>query len=435
MLSPDGKWYWDGQQWRTTSSDRRWWWNGSTWQSMVPPRAAPTTASPINRKGRFMLVGAVVVVAALAVVTIGSRIGSSVQPSPAQQSPGTWTLTGTMAFAHQAHTATLLSSGKVLVAGGFADLATVSDRTEIFDPATRKWTAASDMSTARWGHTATLLTDGRVIVAGGTGGTSHVAPLPSAEVYDPATDTWASTAAMASARNRHTATLLRDGKVLVVGGERYQTDLASAELYDPRTGSWSPTSSMTHTRSSHTATLLPNGEVLVVGGTNAGRNESSAEIYDPSTKYWRNIAQMSRLRHSHTATLLPDGQVLVAGGYGGRGPEASAELYDSAAGVWKAVGNMRTSRAVHSAVLLANGTVLVAGGFRRGVLDNYKTSSAEVFDPATLTWLPTQNMHSVRTQFTTTLLTDGEVIVAGGAESSSLFSDRPSTSEFYRTNS
>jgi len=195
------------------------------------------------------------------------------------------------------------------------------------------WTATGNMIEPRTGHTATLLADGRVLVAGGGGSVT----LATAELYDPGTGSWTATGSMSGGRILHTATLLPDGKVLVAGGadsigETSVNALASAELYDPSTGSWTATGNMTQPRARHTATLLPDGKVLVVGGSGSGSGTDSlisAELYDPSTGSWTATGNLNEARTYHTATLLPDGKVLVAGGHGSSGPlMASAELYD-----------------------------------------------------------------------------------------------------------
>ena len=158
---------------------------------------------------------------------------------------------------------------------------------------------------------------------------------------------------MDGARDAHTATLLSDGTVLVAGGggpvipggHTSSFDLlASAELFDPSTGSWTATGSMNEARYVHTATLLRNGTVLVIGATTG-----SAELYDPSTRTWTVTGSMTEARDIAGATLLPDGTVLVAGGYSSSGPLglgmlASAELYDPSSGTWTATGSMITAR-------------------------------------------------------------------------------------------
>jgi N-acetylneuraminic acid mutarotase len=127
------------------------------------------------------------------------------------------------------HTATLLPSGKVLVAGGNSGVATAT--AEIYDPATNAWSAAASMSIARFAHAATLLQSGQVLVTGGAQDGSTISA--SAEVYDPLANTWTSVAAMANPHAFHTASLLNNGSVLICGGDNYQTSsyIASCEVY------------------------------------------------------------------------------------------------------------------------------------------------------------------------------------------------------------
>ena len=139
-------------------------------------------------------------------------------------------------------------------------------------------------------------------------------------------------------RYRHTATLLADGRVLLAGGRGNaygENPLSSAELYDPASSTWTAVGRLNWSRESHTATLLRNGKVLVAGGIGDCRGHSSAELFDPTDGTWTPTGYMSNERWHHTATLLPDGKVLVAGG----GYDASSELYDPATGEWTATGH------------------------------------------------------------------------------------------------
>jgi N-acetylneuraminic acid mutarotase len=240
---------------------------------------------------------------------------------------GTWTRTGDLATARSLHTATLLPSGKVLVAGGY-DLGHVSSA-ELYDPATNAWSSAGTLNIARDWHTAALLPSGKVLIAGGfgTGGSGSV-PLSSAEIYDPATNTWTLASPMSIARAVFTATPLPSGKVLVTGGDTNPLTAASAEVFDPASGTWTPVSSMSHMRAYHSATLLPSGHVLVAAGINLGTWVLDAEIYDPVSNVWHAAGTMSTPRQFHAAVGLPSGKVLFVGGNNAGGAIASVELYD-----------------------------------------------------------------------------------------------------------
>jgi hypothetical protein len=239
--------------------------------------------------------------------------------------------TGSLNFARDQHTATLLPDGRVLVAGGINNHILAS--TELYDSATGTWALAGKLNLARESHTATLLPNGKVLVAAGVnvaGGNTRTA-----ELYDPASGTWTVTGSLAQGRYSHVATLLPDGKVLVAGGDNTIGLLNNAELYDPESGTWATTGSLTHPRYQTTATLLPNGEVLVAGGTGGG---NTAELYNPASGAWRRTGMLTAERDGHTATLLPNGKVLVASGTDSTDTVTStAELYDTGLG-YKSAG-------------------------------------------------------------------------------------------------
>jgi hypothetical protein len=284
------------------------------------------------------------------------------------------------------------------------------------------FTLTGSMNVARYYHTATLLNNGKVLVVGGYGGDQ------TAELYDPSTGTFSTTGNMNVGRSTHTATLLNNGKVLVAGGGYGGSSyLASAELYDPSTGTFSTTGSMNVGRNVGTATLLKDGKVLVVGGF---RGFSSAELYDPSTGTWSTTGSMNVGHHSHTATLLKNGKVLVAGGDNVNGYSlASAELYDPSTGTFSTTGSMNVGRTLPAATLLKDGKVLVVGG-------SGGARTAELYDPSTGTFSTTGSMKFYRCGHTATLLNNGKVLVAGSGEdptSAELYD--PSTGTFSTTGS
>ena len=173
-----------------------------------------------------------------------------------------------------------------------------------------RFVPAGRLKTPRDSQQATILADGRVLIVGGMD--QHHRTLASAELYDPASRTWSFTGSMASPRRGHTATLLSNGMVLVTGGGTYPPFATAAELYDPATGTWMITGSpIAPHRVDATATLLPNGKVLVAGGSDGNDELTSADLYDPSTATWSATGDMTMPRSVHTATVLPDGDVLV----------------------------------------------------------------------------------------------------------------------------
>ena len=181
-----------------------------------------------------------------------------------------------------------------------------------------------DLRTARYDHSATLLPNGLVLVVGGVGGPPWIKlGLASGELYDPQTFTFTDISSMEVFRAGHTATLLNDGRVLLVGGYQPSGSTNTAELFDADTLNFRLTGSMLLARSGHTATLLRNGGVLVVGG-----NFGEAEVFNPYTEEFTASAALQVDRGLHTATLLPTGKVLIAGGTDGMSSVASAELFD-----------------------------------------------------------------------------------------------------------
>ncbi len=335
-------------------------------------------------------------------------------------------LTGQMASPRHGHTATLLSDGRVLVTGGFdIDTNNLSpaisplSSAEIFDPATGNFSSTGSMQHPRAYHTATLLSGGKVLVAGG-------ADSASAELFDPASGTFTAAGSMTTGRLEHTATLLADGSVLLAGGfdsRSTRNALSTAEIFDPATGSFAPTGSMQTARQFHTAALLPGGKVLVAGGfvDTSGGAVASAELYGPATRSFSATGSMISPRGEFTATPLPGpaGLVLVLGGihffFDGAVSNVvlftTAEAYDPGAGAFISAGRMLEARYLHTAIVLADGTLLVAGGdrsfFSTGIF-------AELFDPASGSSRLTGSLAVDRWSHTATVLADGRVLVIGG---------------------
>jgi len=189
--------------------------------------------------------------------------------------------------------------------------------------------------------------------------------VASAEIYDPTTGRFSRTGSLRTTQSVDTATVLQDGSVLVTGSffdTRVPDYFASAELYDPASGTFAPAGSISAVRHDATATLLPNGQVLVAGGSDSsGFPLGSVELYDPTGNTFRPVVMVTP-RGGQTATLLSDGRVLVVGGFGENGSEASAETYDPLSGRFTPSGSLTIPRRKQTANLLPDGRVLITGG-------------------------------------------------------------------------
>ncbi|HET7719210.1 MAG TPA: kelch repeat-containing protein [Acidimicrobiales bacterium] len=332
--------------------------------------------------------------AALAIVTIIGFVGAGALQSPALAVEGSWAPTGSLKVPRLQATATLLDTGKVLVAGGrnFAFTA-VHKSAELYDPLTEVFTLTGSMTDGRWSHTATKLANGKVLVAGGftdpTSSANAQPVLTSAELYDPATGTWTPTGSMTTRRALHIAQLLPNGKVLVAGGRTCNgpPPLAcnstfttpTAEIYDPGTGAWTPAAGLNSSRTTTSAVLLASGKVLVPAGFPGG--QATADAYDPAANTWTPTGFLNAPRARQGGMLLPDGTALVAAGSTGVAV-VSSETYNPATNSWTLAGNVAQNRFNYFFTELPNGKVLIAGGAGGPTA----STTAEVFDPATRTW-------------------------------------------------
>ncbi|HVE47466.1 MAG TPA: kelch repeat-containing protein [Acidimicrobiales bacterium] len=419
----------------------------------VTASGAAETRRVIVRRRVGCILAAVAAVAATVAVNVPVR---GTTPGPTQ--PGIWKTTESLDLPRPGHTATVLTGdawscpiycGRLLMAGGSDASGQPSSGGSLFDPATGTWSGFSVPGATREGrsnHTATRIADGALLLAGGNAAvfmagedSASSAPTATAEILrinQSGNPSSTKTGSLNEARAGHTATLLPDGKVLVVGGiSAAGTPLASAEIFDPAApgvtqelpvdpgggfgvvevvpqGKWTVTSSpMASARSGHTATLIPTagtaGKVLIVGGDAAG----SAEVFDVATSAWSTAGSLSPARTAVSATLLDDGSVLVAGGRTDSGPVGVAETYNPASGLWSTVDSLETARADHLAVALADGRVLVAGGGPAGS----PLASVEVYAPASSTWSEARPMITARRlgDSSLTLLPDGTFLAAG----------------------
>ncbi|QTN27311.1 fibronectin type III domain-containing protein [Rhodoferax sp. AJA081-3] len=368
---------------------------GTSPAPITPPAVISTPGAPTD----------VVAIAGRASATVsftapgnngGSAItGYTVSTSPAggiDSDAGSTTLnhvvTGLSNGVSYTFTVTATNAAGVSVASGVSNTATPEQPVH--------WSATGSLQTARAGHTATLLPDGKVLVVGGTTSAAGVA-ASAVELYDPVSKDWKLVGRTSVSPYGHTATLLPNGKLLV-----------GFELYDPANNTVTALPSPSTVGRDLVgyyglaATLLPNGKVLLTGGYLGDNTDSkAARLFDPATNTWADVPPMAAARSFHTSTLLRDGRTLVYGGAG------VAEIYDPASNRWTTAARPPVTSLRVSATLLANGKVLFVPG-------RVAERNATVYDPVTDTWSLAGTISTNRGDHTATLLSNGTVLITGG---------------------
>ena len=298
-------------------------------------------------------------------------------------STGTWSAAGSLLVGRMQHASVALADGRILVTGGVGRDASDNpidlSSSELYDPATDTFSAAPAMRHARRGHTMLLLPGGSVLAIG-----SAQSNLVPPEIFDPAAGAWTDVPSSSGRTRSYPAVvLLRDGRVLAVSGDYISATSApngTAEVLDPKTRQWTLVGSLNDQRfEGYTTTLLRDGRVLVAGGNVYQRAlVDTAELFDPATGTWTRTGSMSTVRASHVAGLLPDGRVLVAGGSDASKRLASAEAYDPATQTWTAAAPMDTVRNGDDvrAVSLTDGSLLLAGAFGSGASQRFVPAAA-----------------------------------------------------------
>ena len=342
-----------------------------------------------------------------------------------------------------------LRDGRVLICGGTAtgEVGGVLSSAELFDPVARTFAPTGSMTVPRSGQTITMLGDGRVLLTGGVQNAGFRSELSSAEIYDSGAGTFSATGSMSVPREGHTATMLRDGRVLIAGGsDNGIHTLDSAEIYDPSSGTFSRTGHLHQPRVAHVAAILGTGKVLIAGGGRGGMpsgyiSYDTAEMYDPVTRKFTAVrAHMKSDRVGAAAVKLNDGRVLIVGGKSGRmmtsrlrniaslTPLNTAEIYDPESGTFIKTGDMNAPHYLATATMLNDGNVLVVGGWRIQGPIVVGMRDAEVYQPETNRFSRAGQTNVARLTNTATLLNDGEVLIAGGVADKALIT---AAVEFY----
>ncbi len=332
------------------------------------------------------------------------------------QSVGTFTPTGNMTAPRSQHTATPLFDGRVLLAGGVViDRPTpTSERfqptasAETYDPSTGLFTPTGSMTNARSNHTATLLADGRVLIVGGASRT--------AELYDPSTGVFSATGSLPRTQGVASATLLRDGRVFVVG---YNS--ADADLYDPSSGTFTSVGPRL-AEGPRAPVLQPDGNVLLLP-TWAWGTSQAIELYNPrnntfSRSAWPFVQSFDLFDYfavgysTASANLLNNGKVLLTLRSVEGFENYYALLFDPATETFSGTGALTFGRLDQSATSLSDGTVLLTGGV--GHQCGQVPPKAEVYDPVSGKFSLTDSTNPYRNSYTATLLRNGQVLIAGG---------------------
>ena len=324
----------------------------------------------------------------------------------------TFQYSGSMTQARAAHSQAVLPDGRVLVAGGQTSVAIGSSPTataELYNPATETWTNTAPMSTARVFAATIRLASGKVLVIGGTD-KDPAAPLNTAEIYDPAAGAWAAAGSMTVGRALPMAGLIADGKVLVTGGGS-----KSSEIWDPATATFTPGPPTAGDHATGGAATLPDGDLLVAGG-------EAPERYDAATNTWGPAGTLpDNLQVTGPIVVgLADGRVLLTGGSGAAGAtNLTTAIYSPATNTWTAAAPLPFPTMGAASVRMADGDVMLVGGVISAIIGGGIGGGGDVstslrYDVPTNTWVPTGKLVEDRFFPGASLLGNGKVLATGG---------------------
>jgi hypothetical protein len=338
--------------------------------------------------------GRVVVAGSDNVCTPGAAWNDSVLVDIGDPLTGSWDFAPSLSRPRDQFFMASLPGAAALIAGGTTDVTgelgpQSFSSTLRLDKNGTAWVRVGDLTVARSEPAGAVLADGRILLAGGqyvNEPAEGYRILGTAEIFDPASGTWARTGSLVTPRLLANAVTLADGRVLVQGGNgragAYGGDdpLLTAEIFDPTGGNWSPAGALPKLMLDASLVALPDGGALLVGPAGAYR-------FDASTRSWSRTSAMVTAAGDRAVVALADGRILAAGGYvrdvdSGDEYIRRAELYDPVLDQWVATDRMPAPRAGASAVLLDDGSVLLVGGWvlpGEGGAPNCPFGSSDVF--------------------------------------------------------
>ena len=308
-----------------------------------------------------------------------------------------------------------LPTGEILVLGGLdrADEKVTNPSTELIDPLAGKVHLLPQTILARLHQSVALAGGTQVVVAGGVvWATTKWSPVARVDIYDAERKTWRSGAPLQHPRSDHAAVTLKDGRVMVIGGNFDTTLLSSVEIYDARTDTWTDAPPMPRARTQHTAVVLRDGRVLVAGGIDSdGGATDTTLVYDPRTNTWADGPRMLQPRLQESAVLLRSGDVLFAGGDGAAAD--SSEIFRATEDRFVPSGYLVHPRFVAQAALMLDGRVVLNGGLPPHGNGYVPLATTEIWDPRTGDWSEVPSASSPRA-WGKLVVVDGDVFLVSG---------------------
>lgn len=333
---------------------------------------------------------------------------------------GRFVLLGETIYPRENSSAVLLNDGQVLITGGVSGEKNleITKSAEVFNPKIRKFNKTGNLNIGRYGHSSILLKDGRVLIVGGYVRTytkygkyiGYDDATKTAEIYDTQVGKFT---AMESFNKYSMANLilLDDGKVLIHPGSTSN----KMEIFDPKINQFKETTSCLTERCPENAIKLNDGTILLTSGISDFHSKGyTPQIFNPITGTIKYIDKMHIPREWSTETSFKNGEVIIIGGSNNYTEVANAEIYDPTIGKFRLAGKLNKPRYWHSSILLTDGKILVVGGESGHSNTLQYLKSAELYDPVKDKFMIVGNLHFTRSNPQLVVLKDGNVFIIGG---------------------